>query len=226
MFIKLNNVLKFSKTNFHNLYVHLFITGMKKLKISLLILPACFLFISCSSKAQTNAKEKFIYRIDKTIEEEVNKKMMEMKNGALLDTKCMVDGKQIDIPFMSGANTSCYAVIQNKKDTIVAVLSPMVFSGYGVILMNFYNDTVIAFHINAPRDKEKRYKKIITDTVYESYIETKPVICRIIVSEKPERGKTILGYIEFEGEDFYQKGNIKESYQAKGCFKISMISEE
>ncbi len=208
------------------MYVYLFITGMKKSESLLLILAACFLFIPCSSNAQTDAKEKFSYRIDKTINDEVNKKTAGIKNGALLDTKYMVDGKQIDIPFISGANTSCYALIQNKKDTIVAVLYPMVFPGYGVILMNFYNDTVIAFHINAPRDKEKRYKKIITDTVYERYIETKPVICRIIVSEKPERGKPILGYIEFEGEDFYQKGNIKESYQAKGYFKINMISDE
>jgi hypothetical protein len=116
-------------------------------------------------------------------------------------------------------------MIFNKKDTISVILSPMMSPGNGVIMINFYNDTVTAFFVNAPRDGEKRFKHLLTDSAYQRSIQVSPVACKIFVAEKPQKGKRITGYIEFESEPFYQKENIKESFQTKGFFRTALIAE-
>ena len=181
------------------------------------------LLLSCSSKAQNKLETKFSYTIDSTIKTKIEKMKFAFGDGAVLDTKLMVNDKESTIPLLGAKGTPCYAMMQQKKDTIMILLMPMWSPGYGAIDIYLYNDTAVAYNVTAPRDGEKRFKHALTDTVYESYANAKAIKCNIILAAKPQWGKPIQGYIEFEGEDFYQRDEGKQSYQAKGYFKVSMI---
>jgi len=196
---------------------------MKGIKNLLHLLLMTFLFISCSSKAQNKPETKFSYTIDSTIKAKIEKIKFPFGEGAELDTKFMINDKELDVPLLSGKGTPCYAMMQKKNDTITILLIPMWAPGYGSIDIYLYNDTAVAYNVTAPRDGEKRFKQALADTVYESYSNAKAAKCNIILAEKPQWGKPIYGYIEFEGENFYTKDDRKQSYSAKGYFKTRAL---
>jgi hypothetical protein len=197
---------------------------MKRIKNLGHLLLITFLFISCSSKAQNEPGKQFSYKIDSTIKGKIEKMKFAFRDGAVLDTRLMVNDKESTNPLLGAKGTPCYAMMQKKNDTITILLMPMWSPGYGGIDIYLYNDTAVTYNVTAPRDGEKRFKQALADTVYESYSNTKAAKCNIILAEKPQWGKPIFGYIEFEGENFYTKDDGKQSYNAKGYFKTSIIT--
>jgi hypothetical protein len=212
------------------MYSPIFITcilnkqSMKGTKNLLHLLLMTFLFISSSSKAQNETGKQFSYKIDSTISYKIEKMKFAFEDGAVLDTELMINDKESNMPLLSGKSTPCYAMMLKEKDTIRVLLLPMWSPGHGAVIINLYNDTAVAFHDTSPRDGEKRFKRSLSDTTYESYAHAQAIKCNIILAGKPQWGKPIQGYIEFEGESFYTKDDGKQSYNAKGYFKTSIMA--
>ncbi len=188
-----------------------------------LLLP--LLLSSLTSHAQH--EKKISYKIDPVIKKELAKKNIK-GSMASLDTHFFIDGKETDIPFLTGPGIPRYTLSTRQKDSIMVSLIPMLTPGNGMLNMRFYGDTVKAWILNSPKDEEKRFKHKLSDKAYQHGVEVAPASCTIIIAEKPLAGKPIEGYIDFESEDYFMKEDGKDqkcSYRIKGYFIVSLNAD-